>query len=128
VLVSVVEHHEAVRSGWWHKQVVQPEERAAVLVDDRPPLEHLPESLVLHREIGAPLITYYNPFVHVPQCLQELDGIEVCPFCIDSLWLWPVRDVIIALPLHLAGTVCLSCGSWGPRDTSRCDNGYRWLR
>jgi hypothetical protein len=63
------------------------------------------ESLVLHREIGTPHFTYYNPFVHVPQCLQEFDGMKECPFCIDPLWRWPVRDVIIALPLHLAGTV-----------------------
>jgi len=27
------------------------------------------------------------------------------PFRIDSLWLWPVRDVVFALPFHLAGTI-----------------------
>ena len=35
-------------------------------------------------------------------------GIQVCPFRIDSLcqWLRPeVRDVVLALPLHLAGTM-----------------------
>ena len=77
-----------------------------VLVDGCPPLEHFPKSLILHGEIGTPLFTYNNFFIHVPQCLQEFDGMKVCPFHIDSLWLWSVRDVILALPLHLASTIC----------------------
>ena len=28
----------------------------------------------------------------------------MCRF-LDSLWLWPVRDVILTLPLHLVGTI-----------------------
>jgi len=33
------------------------------------------------------------------------NGRKVCPFHIDSLWLWPVGDVVLALHLHLAGTI-----------------------
>ena len=105
MLASVAEHYEAFGSGRQHEQVIQPKEHAAVLVDGRPPLDHLPEGLVLHREIGAPLFMYNNPFIHFSQRLQEFDEINVRPFPIDSLWLWPVRDVVLALPLHLVGTV-----------------------
>jgi len=86
--------------------VIQPEEHATVRIDGRPPLKHFPKSLALHGEIGAPPFMYDNLFVHVLQCLQEFDGMKVRSFHIDSPWPWPVRDVIPALPLHLAGTIC----------------------
>src|SRR5712671_2636927 len=74
VLVSVVENHKAVGSGWGHNQVIQPEEHATAIIDGCPPLQHFPRSLVLHGEIGAPLSTYNNIFVHVQWCLQEFNG------------------------------------------------------
>jgi len=105
VLVTIVEHDKAVGVDG-DIQVIQLEEHATVLIDGRPPLEHFPKSLAFHKVIDAPLFTYDDFLVHVLQCLQEFDGMEVCPFHIDSLWLWSVRDVILALPLHLASTIC----------------------
>jgi len=60
---------------------------------------------VLDGEIGAPLSMYDDPFVHVPQCLQGFDETKLRPLRIDSMWPWPVRDVVLALPLQLAGTI-----------------------
>jgi len=105
--VSVVEYHKAARSGWQHNQVIQPEEHVTIVIDGPPLLELFSQSLVLHGEIGAPLSTYNNFFMHVPRCFQESDRMKVCPFHIDppGLWLWPVGDVVLALRLHLAGTI-----------------------
>ena len=58
-------------------------------------------------ERSALLSTYNNLFMHVPWYFQESDGMKDCPFHIDppGLWLWPVGDVVLALRLHLAGTI-----------------------
>jgi len=87
----LVEHHEAVWSGRRHEQVIQPEKHAPVLVDGGP-LEHLrvPECLVLHGEIRALLSTYDSPFIQVPQRLQESDGINVHPCCVDGILSQPL--------------------------------------
>jgi len=130
VLVTIVEHDKAVGSGWRYIQVIQPEEHAIVLIDGRPPLEHFPKSLALHEVISAPLFTYDNFLVHILQCLQGFDGMRVCPFHIDSLWLWTVRDVILALPLHLASTICTTAplvilrATWIHHSTETATNGH----
>jgi len=71
--VSVVEYHKAARSGRQHNQVIQPEEHVTIVIDGPPLLELFSQSLVLHGEIGAPLSTYNNFFMHVPRCFQESD-------------------------------------------------------
>ena len=52
-------------------------------------------------------------------------GIKVRPFPIDSLWLRPVRDVVLPF-LFTWWAPLISYGSRSRHDTSQCGNGYKW--
>jgi len=74
----------------------------------------------------TPLSVYCNALVHVPQCLQKFDGVKVCPFHIDSLWLTVPSQGCRPCPSSSLGRHHsqnnLSQSHW---DASRCDNGYK---